>query len=282
MDRTGKSRKIRTTITLFTTVVSLLSLAFASFAWFSMNKRVDSSGVQMEAEVTPNLMISRDAATLSNSSFLANADDPFSVGFGAAATVLRPATHDDAFAATYLKYNTNPSNVSPRTGVEAGASVLTFEEVPVSGESGPHYYIEHTVYIAADGKAMNDQQLSVSLGKSAPANENMKDNLYAASVDFYMWYSDSAAPGASLSNFKGTLNLAQLDSSNNGQSKDFLTLINRGYIPLNTSGHIAVLMRYYFDGALLKQNSSTAFVRSTEISAEQLGMLVLFQSTDVE
>ena len=295
----SKSRKaVSTRSLIFSGISLLLSLVMftgsLTVAWFAMNKKTESDGMSVQVKVSPNIIISDTtadlaAATSANIESRAtttynNSTTYLAVGWNTTVQQLIPATHENS-SAVGLKYNTNPGEVSPSTGLQKSSTALAFSNATSSDVNT--YYVDYTVYIGALEEAITGQDLTVTIENVTPADFIVTDGsepptvlhnyeVYKAlSVDFWV---------GSTPTYVGTLNLAGFDSSANNASttKTSLTLQTNTTIPLNTAGNIPVTMRCYFDGALLKTTSPSnkAFVNSSEIETTNLVFKVLFEATD--
>ena len=277
--REAKLREL--TFSLVSVCFAMLLLAAASLAWFSSNKDVGSGGAAMQTDVSPNLIISDSTARTEGGigypSILGTAD-PYQVDldFDPLLT-LRSATHDwSVGTATGLKYCSNPTKVSRSTGLQSGDDALTFAAVPLDGtEPGKTYYVDFTVYIASAGKAMDVDHLYATFTGATLDSSPLEDYQNAASVDFYV---GSVSSG----NYKGTLNLAGngTDGTNTGLTQ--IDLTGSATIPLNTAlsnNYITVVMRFYFDGALLKTGSQT-YIRSENVDLDDFTMYVHFEAIE--
>ena len=268
--------------------VSVAALAAATMAWFSMNRNVDSNGMQMDVEVSSNLIISAIESGSAGSGAI-NAADTGTISVPASAwTTLNavhsgkfiPATHDAVNGGTVqLVYNTNPDQVHPSSGLAKDSTPLAFDAVEDSEDNGDvaadWYYRDYVVYIASGGKAFDASHLYVTFTGSAVSAQDYHD---AASVDF--WFS---ATGAGTPAYKGTLNLAGLDITNYNAAKTQIDLLNgtRTTVPLNTSDHFKVIMRFYYDGALKASSASTkTYINSAEVSSAMLNLTVSFAAED--
>ncbi len=284
------SRQLR--ITALTVLLTLGMLIGLTMAWFASNKKVDVDVMQVEIETNPNLVITATAAEISTAtanSVTANFDGT---------KVFTPATHVAAWATewsslnpapayTGLKYNTNPSAISASTGYAKSGKTAFFQPVPVSADSP--YYRDIVVYIASVDKALdatsgNKWQLNASFdGELNNVATGQNDYQYAASVDFYLGDTPSAAT------YKGTLDLSYKDGDHTATPSTTVDLFageaNVTSIPYNkaaSNNYITVTMRIYFDGALHKPADSTqAYVYSNQIVTDDISLLVSFEAEEV-
>lgn len=294
------SRQLR--ITALTVLLTLGMLIGLTMAWFAMNKAVDADTMSVNVQTNPNLVITASAAeipTATSSSVTAS----FS-----GTRVLTPATHvtpganenwadqwpgySPAPDYTGLKYNSNPSAISGATGYAKSGKTATFAPVPVA-ENGP-YYRDFVVYIASvdqalDAESGNKWQLNASFdGELNTADEGeQNDYQYAASVDFYLGATPSAAT------YKGTLDLSYKYGDHTATPNQTVDLFagesNVTSIPYNkaaSGNYITVTMRIYFDGALRKsaadaQHAAQAYVYSNQISTDDISLKVHFEAEEV-
>ncbi len=246
-------RKINVLVIVIASVIALAGITSVTWAWVAMNRQVESKGVSMTIESSPNLVISDSASTIATYTESSWTNSYITKTWSESTTELIPADHYDS--TTYptvagsnnvnLVYNSNPENVVRNTG--KGTS-LTFTHVPSDGED--EYFIDRTVYIASLGSAMtrgtdysNLVFTITETGSGTTTNRAYK----SASVDVYV-------AGA----YKGTLNLDTLNS---------ITVSDVTTIPLNTSSSIEITFRCYFDGALQDANdASKNYVNSTSLA----------------
>ena len=268
-----KSMKKMMILSIVTMLCALAALVSASFAWLSMNKETASNGMQMNVEVTPNLIINSDSAAIQAVGAPSSSD--FTVTFNTAASSKKPAQHDPADTAnkatdwtysTGLKYVTNTTNVGVETGL-AKAGALNYATA-----SDSSYYVDYTVYIAS---AMSGQDIVATMtGSIAGSGAYKADTLAASSIDFYLG-------SVAKANYKGTLNQAGLDALVNDHSttKTEVTILSNGDIPLNTSSYLTVIMRCYIDGGLLK-DATHAYINSEKVDINDITINVAFAASD--
>ena len=249
-------------------------LGGSTFAWFSANRLVSATGMQVNVATSTSLVIGKElpvgTATITQ--------------FSAADTPLTPATHDSTIAvngtlsgsATGLLYNTNPQAVSAATGYAAGATALTFDNAINNTPTGIYYYVDDVVYIASAGAAMENTGLVAYLNTGV---EVTADTTKAISVDFYV-SEDSANLGA----YKGTLNLSNLTAAANADGNTYYTsdlqlLPNTGTIPQNgsTTDYLKITMRIYYDGDLEK-TTGQAYVYSDLITTNGVAFNAHFRA----
>lgn len=240
-------------MSIFAVVFAVFALGTSTFAWFSMNKTVTATGMQVTATAEGSLVIATTAPAADAST---TEVDFTSTGL----QTLFASTHDLAFS-TGLKYVTNQEEVDAASGLAHGATSLTFADA-VNGTKV--YYHDYQVYIAAAGEAMEHQDLTITI--SDPTG--LTDLNAAVSVDFY-YSTNGTAPTIGSGAFAGTLNLAGLDASVNDAStgKAELILSDITIPKANGAAGIVVIMRVYVDGALLKSASpsNTTYVNTVAI-----------------
>lgn len=264
---------------VFSGVAFLLSIVMfacfsTSFGWFSTNRKTTSHGLSMGTEVTANLVIADAADTtadIQNPKYL-----KFSIDFPVNETRFAPATHDSAYS-TGLKYVTNETQIDYLTGLRrTGSTVeLTYADA-ANVTDGTQYYVEKTVYVAANGKEIPSAALYASISSATVEVEDEESGetetvdvtsgtLMAASVDFYL------SDGTNLT-YCGTANVANKTTK--------VTLLEAGSeIPLNTEGYLTVVMRFYFDGAL-ERTTGQAYVNTVTVSADTVSLDILFEADE--
>lgn len=259
-----KRLKIQLVCVFLMMILTLGSLVSSTMAWLSINKSIASDGMKMNIEVSPNLVISDTKANL-QAATNDNADDRTStatntsgdyvtVSWAASASDLECATHVST-STTGLKYNTTPETVSRSTGL----GTITLADA-VNDDST--FYVDYTVYVGSLDTTMAISHLYATMSTTAELTDAYK----SASVDFYLG-------SVSSSNYKGTLNLAQKNGKDSSGTSLGETAANQKIditgsttVPVNTGNSpIVIVMRCYFDGALLK-DSTTAYVRSKGLS----------------
>lgn len=271
----AQTRKLMTKGLLSTGITlafAFVVLAFAaSYAWFAMNREVGSNGMRVSADVSSNLVIAKtNPGTGENviSTMTASSPDPFSVAFADTdgREKMLPATHDSDVTATLLKYVKNAGDVGITTGVAKDGKTLTFENVPAATNS--LYYVDFSVDIASIQKELENHDLIASI---VPQTVTV-DAHYAVTVDFYLG-------SVSSTNYKGSINIE--DSL--GSPAKTLKIVEGSTIPLNTSGHLTVIMRCYFDGALAKKipsSDGTTYVKTSTVTTDTLNFGVVFDAVE--
>lgn len=239
-------------------LVSAAMMSTATFAWFSMNKTVTASGMQVKAQAEGSIVITSGALPTAG---LKATDYTFG---DASATALYASTHDADYTTypTGLKHVTNAELINLETGIklnnEAG-TVLGYADA--ANASPVVYFKDYSIFIAGDGQAFSSQDLTVTLSGSWTTMTNTINR--AISVDFYAAAVTSATPAAcSQANYKGTLNVAgKLNNAgaNGVTDKINFEIDNIGIPQTGTNAAYAVTMRVYFDGALIETGGTNAY-----------------------
>ena len=243
-------------VSVITLMLVVMALGTSTFAWFSMNKEVNATGMQVTATAEGSLIIKQGAFPAAN-------DGIVEVNFAdQTATALFASTHisgEDTYSTytTGLKYVTNPKDVSASTGL--AASLEYANAVNTTTPTAKTYYKDYQVYIAAAGQQMTNQDLTITISNPA-SNDDLND---AISVDFY--YALNSVPSISSATFLGTLNLAGLDPvTNDATTTQTSIALSDITIPAanGASGYV-IIMRVYIDGALL-DTATTTFVKTID------------------
>lgn len=229
-------------------LISATLLGTSTFAWFSMNRSVSSSGMKVKAAAEGSIVISNTvpaAGTKATDYAFADAD----------ASALYASTHDSTFGtyATGLKRVSNAENINPETGMQKN-STATLTWGAAENSTTVLYYKDYTLYIAGDGQAFDHQDLAVTLqGSWLTAGKTINK---AISVDFYgEAVTTQKTPDISATNYLGTLNLAGVKNDADGKSTTAHTTFTVSDINIpaaNGNAAYAVTMRVYFDGALIE------------------------------
>ena len=234
------SRQLR--ITALTLLLATGMIIAVTVAWFANNREVKSNGMEMDVNVSSNLIIAVDNTDLASFQALSANEDTSHVTFSGAVQTLTPARHDSDKTSTYLGTISTNNGISSTSGLLAGGASPTL--VAAANDANNQYYYDYVVRIAAAGEALAADGLYVSLSPSSAdllpekpvdseaegyqtqlALYNQKMYRYATSVDFYVeaqtntdyaadfttvsnntTYSHTLTPSSS--NYKGTLNLA--------------------------------------------------------------------------
>ncbi len=268
-----KTRKLIPAIAMLLT--STVMMSTASFAWFSINKTVEVTGMNVTASAQGSLVINSAYGSglgmNRNVSFTTSNDvtlSPITYNF-------TPDTTDDADAKTYV-YCNNASLVDPNTGLAMSGETLTY--AAVTAASG--YYVDYVVYLSAAGQEIQNATISATLVFDSTNMPTL--NQRATTVAFTVGDAVSAevsTPYAVATAPTGTINASTITGTTYTVSANIAT---GKTIPLynattgNTS--IPVLMRVYFDGAL-EESSGKTWVRSEEITQTKLTFGVEFRAT---
>lgn len=250
---------------------SLILLAFASFAWLSSNREVGSNGMEMQVESTPNLAISLNAAELRDGNLTTlNGGNP-SLVTTTATGKYSVCTHDSAVAIkdtitteSALKYVTNTDKVDLVTGLERDMTGLILE--PAMNSQTQVYYVDQTVYIASFGQALPCSSLKAKIVGATLNDTNTSITsgpLMATSVDFYL-------VSATNKTYLGTSSVA---------GNEEVTILGDDTIPLNTEGNVAIMLRYYFDGAKLKDSTHT-YITTATVNSDKVTVNVKFTANE--
>ena len=237
-------------LVLILSIFALMMLN-GSVAWFANNDRVDGNGISITVKATPNVIIGKTEANIAEGIVC------FEVDFkDAKRNNMVPVTRDPNEGNTFLKYITNHYAVDHETGNALPGQALAFSPVPETDNE--EYFVDHFVYIAtvADSIAVNSLMATISVPDSFLPT--MDSYMKAASIDFYV--GEVSAEG-----YCGTASIAGcLDNAEDG-SIDLLKGIG-GSVPLHTTPPIKVIMRCYFDGALVDEKGK-AYINTYDVKA---------------
>ena len=251
-------------ITLIFALVGF-SLADHSLAWFAKNETVTANGISVSAKISPNLVIGKSDAEISQGEI------SFSVDFSdTTRTNMIAVTHDNSVPDTFLKYLSNHYAVDNVTGNVKDGMTLEFEPVPNTENEA--YFIDYTVYIASAFYALEVSSLSATI--TAPTTVDAAHPYFnAISIDFYVGT-------VSADTYRGTTSVS--DSLQKTDRASIELLPGGATIPLNTEGSIQVIMRCYFDGALQNSATNTAYVNSYTVSTDSALIGVDFTAVDAQ
>ena len=268
--------------------LSMAASVSSTFAWFAANQTVYAKNMQVKSSTPASLVIGKSFNKVGKAQEIVY-DDPTTV------KSLAPATHSsEAAHTTGLKVVTNGDLIDPATGLvktEDGEAVgtLTYENAAADTN-----YVDYVCYIASAGEAIADKdakKLSVSIQQTNSAATG--DTISACSVDFYV--KTVTASGSETTNtddpsvdddFVGTLNVAGLDAvTNDGATQktsvDLIPTTANMAIPTESGNSaIKVLMRIYFDGALLK-SAGQAYVYTNSIDVTTVKLNATFSITSL-
>ena len=228
-------------------VMSTAATVTGTVAWFTMNKVATAQGMVVGAKTSGSLIIKEADANLP-----ATTDRATKVTFANTAHQFYPSTHDwSVGTATGLKVVTNGAEVNFETGTKMNSGT-TLDYGPVAQSATSDYYFDYGLFVAGDGIAMEDQDITITFeGAAGAAFTALTDINAAISIDFY---GAEVSSGGMLTptsgNYVDTLNLGH---RKNGQStaKTSMTFEDVD-IPASGSGAaFAITMRVYFDGALI-------------------------------
>lgn len=290
-----KSLKKQLMAAIAMVLVAAVALGSSTYAWFAANTKVQATGMQATATTSSSLVISNES----------NVGTKTAHGFTSNTTRLIPASHLDSNNTPST--GTNSSNlvkITNANAVDAQTGYAAKDDTPLAYayaenvadntstadvDETENYYIDYVCYIASAGSPMENQDIKVKI-TDAVAAELATYN--AASIDFYA--EQLADPGTTLniSNYKGTLNKAQLSSTTNDGTTTLneVTLLSDVTIPKNgqtttnvNNAYIRVTMRVYIDGDL-KQSASAnegkgqAYVYSNVVDVSSATMNVEFEA----
>jgi len=270
---------------VFCLVLSSLCLV-TSTAWYYNSRKVSGEGLQLKTSVTQNLIIVGENDIDLLKTVKVESTDQFSVTTEAAGSTdtFNPVSHKEGETNGTLYYLVNTDEVDRKTGLIANPQYGT-----ITADKSARFYMDQTVYIASAGSVLTNHTLTASLTGTVG-----EECLKSASVDFWVASGTFAAMtaahiGDGTMTYQGTLNIAGLDQAvNDGTTEKTELEIVLPYSPdtegkystmipmttgtgtgYKTPGCIKVVMRCYFDGALLK-NSKQAYVftESDEEDAE--------------
>ena len=263
-------------------VVCTAALISTTFAWFAMNKEVDSNSMKLSVEALPNMVIGVNSSSITEASWT----------FTDSAAVLRPSQHVGSSAApSGLRTVTNNGVVSRTTGLANSGATLTFSSAV---NNGTKYYTDYIVYIASTDNTFDVTHLNATLSSStidgqtfdyltahkteSTALQKKYDTLAAASIDFYIGAAnEDFDPTADITaKYAGTLNVVGLDAAVNDYTatKTEVDLLpSGGTIPVSPSGFYKIVMRCYVDGGLLS-GAGQAFVNSAMVDLSEIALSV--------
>lgn len=236
-------------------IISAVLLSTASYAWFSMNKVVTATGMQVEAKASSSLIITKLSTEIPNATSTQTTLTP-----PEGKITLIDVTHisgDDTWT-TYsngLKTVTNRHAIDPTNGK---AAEYTWGPVANNEGTSTYYYVDYVVYIASKDAEMTGQKIKATIGEASGA-PGFKD---AVAVDFYIGES------ASGDTYKGTSHAGDTDGV-------VLSLDEEGTIPKAAAdGFLTVTMRVYIDGAVDTVNTNN-------YDAGALGFDVTFEAQTI-
>ena len=258
-------------------VMSTAATVTGTVAWFTMNTTAKAEGMHVSAKTSGSLIIK--AVDLDAIALPTSADKTTKVNFtdvdgdgNPIVSKFYPSTHDLSSGSTGLKYVTNGADVNFETGTRMNGintvvddpgttdvdesvdgTELIYDNVALDDAN---YYKDYAVYLAGDGMYMPNKTLTITLDNDALTNING-----AVSVDFYGAAATTAVlPQITSGNFLGTLNLAKKANNANGDGNVNKLNIEVNNVTIGNSkvgdehyGAYGIIMRVYFDGALVQQ-----------------------------
>ena len=241
-------RMVSVALTLVVVLVGFL-VANNSLAWFSKNKSVDTNGLSVRTTVSPNLIIAKSEDAIAQPGATDRVDFK-----GTARTDMIAVTRDETVEGSYLKYLDDHFAVDHMTGNAKDGMTLAFADVPTDGDG--QYFVDYTVYIASAYAPLPVTSLTATISIPEEVDE-YHPSFNAVSIDLYV---GEVSP-------EGYIDTMTVYDCVNGTDKAILELMpGGGTIPLNTEGHIKVIMRCYFDGALQDPETGYAYVNSYTVS----------------
>lgn len=233
-----------------------LTTVGSTYAWFSMNKAVSATGMQVKATTASSLIIGTSEQDLANRKV--------TVGISGKDEAIAPSTLDwGKYTTTGLGYVTNPTDVDPNTGLAKPGANLNIQDI-TNDKSGVVYYLDYTMYIAASGSAMT-AELSVKLGDLATVSGDLDK---AFTVAFYVGDITST-------NYKGSLRFNQTAESD----KVVLVANAANSIPEANDGNIKVTARVFLDGAY-EEHTGTANVNNGTVDTDTVTFGLNFTATE--
>jgi len=193
---------------------------------------------------------------------------------------------------TGLIYVDNTNIVSINTGYEKAGDPLEYAAVPISSDDDFRFYYRDYVFrVATFGKEMPLESLVASLSILEDAKYpaiTEHDYRKSASVDFYLLSSEDEIP--TYATYKGTLNIANLDYTNNGKQKTQVEVISKGdkisALPLydDDDNQIWILLRFYMDGELVDSGyaNKTSYIHVDGLQTKKFGMDIKFEVIEPE
>ena len=233
-------------------------------AWFAKNDQVSAGGFSLSVSSMTNLIIAKDPDDITSG--VINFDVNFT---DSERTNMIAVTRDETIPSTYLKYVTNHYAVDKVSGNALPGSSLEFAPVPETDNE--IYFVDHVVYLASVVDSIEVASLTATITVSDQSyleNEFIK----AASIDFYV--GEVSATG-----YRGTTSIAKSLSGAEDKSIDLFES-EGGVVPLNTEGYITVIMRCYFDGALVDGTSGKAYINSYTVNTDKVLFGVQFAAQD--
>lgn len=251
-------------------LIASMLMGTTTYAWFSMNRTVTATNMQISAKADSSLVISKTTTFTAgniNEDFGSTTYKPIVMPATLYASGMTDNTSSHAALsepATKLVYVANGGDVDPNTGKQLTGKTLYYEAATTeSDQDGTQasatigYYYDYVVYVAAEGaKAIDSGKLKLTIPAvtSFAANE---DILKAASMlvlvdDTYVITTPiRLKDGASAQVLIDDLSTKNIPSG----------------APGTVAGAVKVTFRVYVDGALEKDGSDPAvnYVRNAAI-----------------
>ncbi len=249
-------------------LIAAMLMGTSTFAWFSMNRQVTATNMQISAKADSSLVISKTTTFVAG-----NINEDFgSISYN---PIVMPATlwdntmtdNTNAHAAltepaTKLAFVANGGDVDPTTGRAATGKTLYFDAATTASDqdgtvSGATigYYYDYVVYIAAEGARDIDSgklKLTIPAVTTLPANEKI---LQASSM--LVLVDDTYVVTTPIRLTAGTSSPVEIISDLSSRA------IPSG-APGTVSTAVKVTLRVYVDGALA-EDSTTNYVRNNAI-----------------
>jgi len=269
-------------------LISAMLVGTSTYAWFSMNRTVTVTGMQVQAKAEKSLVVSADAPTASTATR--------TIAMEAFTDPLTPVTHVSSLTesseavlltSSGLEKLNNPDLIDPNTGIKYDGEGGTLTYLPAVNDdpTGADYYHDYVAYISSAGGEMTGMNLTVKLDVTNEVYASLAtvDTWNAVTVDFYVTTQADATKGK----YMGKLNLKQsgLAATADAHYSGIVNLVSNGTIPANSTGstaYLKVTMRVYFDGALAKTvdgesgDTTSTYVRTNSANTTGIGFTAIF------
>jgi hypothetical protein len=287
-------------------LVSAVMLSTATFAWFTMGETATASGMNIKATTSSTLLIAQ-APTLPAFEAATGA----TIFTQAGPRALKPATHYVAdthgtvAGATSGLVTVNANNVDPSTGAYLPNNA--YVAVPTVENNTSDYYVDYVVYLGASGyTAMSAKNLTVTLDMQSDLTYLLHN---AVTIDFLV--DESVVDTTSGAEYVTSVNLKTVDAATDNIYAHNVNLATNITIPQslvvsnvtdeddNVTGTtvaygdcIQVIMRVYFDGALVEtaatyeedgetvKTPAKYYVRNAQAVANAIAFGVQFDAVD--
>lgn len=225
--------------------VAASMMATSSYAWFSMSREANVTGMQVQATADSSLVISQtrpvEAAT--------------SVNFKADAKKLAPATwvenipsgEGNTVTTNYVTVS-NTGDIDPNTGNAFGSGTLKYADA-VEDKN----FVDYIVYLASAGSELkgNLSATVTFIDSTTGKSDTLENEQLATTVDFYtkaVAKGDAVVTNPNSDDISARPETSTFNAAHNIETN----VIKSGVtIPVNTTeGCLAVIMRVYIDGAL--------------------------------